>query len=785
MKRNVLIILLFLTSLYKSLFAQCTLPVISEQPTSVTACAGGTTSLSVVASGGVTYQWYWSGSSGSGIVPPVSPPWSGNTTNTLTISYLSTSMAGQYWVKVTNACGSVTSNQVSVVVDKLPVNLSSDPKIACEGGAVNLTGAPEAMSTYSWMGPNNFTSNSKTPSISNVTTEMSGTYSLTVTTSNGCSSSGSVNVTVNQILEPSIGILTTNSDWCNEGKTVFEAEINNGGNSPSYQWMVNGVAVANANGTSYTSTLLNNEQVTCMLTSNEVCVTNATVSSNVIKAVHCSTSSMNYVKSRNILKDKVYFGDDIDQLSADEVQETVTYLDGLGRPLQRVSWQSSPLHQDMIQPFEYDNLGREAIKYLPYVAGNNGKYKEGSTKVSDHYVGSQHNLFYNNGIDKIADDLKPYSQAVFEASPLNRVVKQGAPGDVWQPDDIKTYTSVDHTIKKAYGHNIANDVLLWTSVASTTTYPLGLIAAGTSSSTNYYTANQLHISKTKDEHGNEIIEYTDKNGHIILKRVQIIGGTTIINDTNYASTYYIYDDLGSLVCVLSPEAVKRITATPSAYFDQTDAVKEIFLQQWAFRYTYDGRKRMTQKQVPGAAVVYMVYDNRDRLVLTQDGNQRSNKQWTFTKYDELNRPIATGIKDTTAILTQADMQTGVAAHYAKSWARYGETYIGNVAGNISGYSNKSYPVVIVGTTTPFSSYRTITYYDNYAFKSYIGTAYDYLDESLSETANGYTYTQPTAAFSNVMGQVTGTRARVLDDHIASSVVTWLNSVNYYDDKYRV
>src|SRR5690606_16869660 len=75
----------------------------------------------------------------------------------------------------------------------------------------------------------------------------------------------------------------------------------------------------------------------------------------------------------------------------------------------------------------------------------------------------------------------------------------------------------------------------------------------------------------------------------------------------------------------------------------------VVLDDFAFRYKYDARKRMTRKKVPGADWVYMVYDDRDRLVMSQDGNQRAAnpREWTFTKYDALNRPVLTGIyKDT-------------------------------------------------------------------------------------------------------------------------------------------
>lgn len=62
-----------------------------------------------------------------------------------------------------------------------------------------------------------------------------------------------------------------------------------------------------------------------------------------------------------------------------------------------------------------------------------------------------------------------------------------------------------------------------------------------------------------------------------------------------------------------------------------------------FRYEYDFRGRMIIKKVPGASEVWMVYDARDRLVMTQDGNLRTSGKWMVTVYDGLNRPKQTGL----------------------------------------------------------------------------------------------------------------------------------------------
>jgi RHS repeat-associated protein len=451
----------------------------------------------------------------------------------------------------------------------------------------------------------------------------------------------------------------------------------------------------------------------------------------------------------------------------------VNYFDGLGRSVQSVILGGSASGYDFIQPILYDKLGREGKKFMPYVSNSREGIYQPSALINQ-------STFYANTTDKVVDDLSPFSQTVFESSPLNRIIKKGSPGSAWQPDATNSYTSTDHTMKFDYEFNSLSEVLFWTYTYPTASYPMGFVNASTGITALYYPANTLYKNKSKDEQQNELIDYKDKEGRIILKKVQAPNG-------EWAETYYIYDDFGSLVVVIPPEAVKAIKKTPTSdYFNQSDAVKEAFLKRWAFRYAYDSRRRMTIKQVPGADPVYMVYDTRDRLVLTQDANQRAGatnaiKYWTFTKYDELNRPILTGIKDTTTSvqLTQAQMQAAVDAHYAKAWTKYGETYVGNAAGNVHGYSNKSYPVFTTAGTLDVNKYLTVAYYDNYSFKSLWPGSYNYVDENLSETVNTVTYNQPDAAFVFVKGLVTGTKVKVLDGGS-----NWLKSITYYDDDYR-
>ena len=108
--------------------------------------------------------------------------------------------------------------------------------------------------------------------------------------------------------------------------------------------------------------------------------------------------------------------------------------------------------------------------------------------------------------------------------------------------------------------------------------------------------------------------FTDEMGHVVLTR-QMKGSET-------HDTYYVYDDKSNLCFVLQP-------------MYQSSANLDLY----AFQYKYDGRNRCIWKKLPGAGYMEMVYDNADRLVFSQDGNQRAltSGNWTYYKYDGLNR----------------------------------------------------------------------------------------------------------------------------------------------------
>jgi len=481
--------------------------------------------------------------------------------------------------------------------------------------------------------------------------------------------------------------------------------------------------------------------------------------------------SMNYVIT-NILQHPHRDATNVNRLPIDSVSQEVQYYDGLGRLIQSVRTQGSPSKKDLVQPLVYDEYGREALKFLPYVSQDATGWFKTNPLGTTTYTGSPHYIFYHS-TSKVETDNAPFLKTVFESSPLGRPMEQGGPGEAWQPDAANSYSSSDRTVKNDYSFNKANEVLLWKYIPASSASPYGVVSVTNPTSPGtplYYSGNQLYKNRTKDEAGFERIEYTDKHGRVVLKRIQVKAGT--VNDINYASTYYIYDDLSNLICVIQPEGVKRL-ATEYYQASATNATRETFLSRWAFRYVFDQYNRLKIKKVPAAKPVYMVYDKLDRVILTQDGNQRrgSNgalkKEWLYTKYDLLNRPVMTGLyvhagNDT----SQTEMQNYVNSQMV---INFHEDY--NGASSTHGYTNRAFPVN--GTTV-----YTAMYYDHYKFITPLINAGNN-SVTTYNFQSGDIAGQEAKSASNVTGQVTGTKTNIL------GTLNYVWSVTYYDPKYRV
>ncbi|MBT1696050.1 RHS repeat-associated core domain-containing protein [Fulvivirgaceae bacterium PWU4] len=714
---------------------------------STSICTGESVTLQVQSPvGGNTYRWYRAGVElGQG-------------------TSFSATESGTYILEASNGNCNAASNTISVTVNPRPdaTITPSGAQTICSTCSVTLTVGTGSGYTYQWKRNG---VNISTATGSSYTAAQSGTYTVEVTSGNCKSTTNTPFVlTVNAAPVVSAGanatlMLPQNSTTLHGSATDADGTI------VFRSWTkVSGPTVTMAGSSTPDLALTNMKEGAYVFRFEARDNFGESRTSDATVTVSAPPNNQNYV--REIVMQQP-FQTMPSGLTAWQKVETTTYFDGLGRGIQTVTTQGAPSLKDVVTPVAYDMFGREELKYLPYTsAETNGWYKinaladpatQAATEQEKYRSGKQYQFYQTGG--ELPSDQYPYSKIIFEPSPLNRPVKQGAPGSSWQPDNAHSYSSNDHSIKSAYDFNGSGEVLCWSYIPPTAVHPLGLIDAGTSAARNYYGKNQLRKNKLKDEQQHEVIEYVDKEGRTVLKRVQVNGG--ILSDSSYASTYYIYDDFGSLVCVLPPEAARRIAKVSSEYFDRSAGEKETFLGKWAFRYRYDPRKRLCLKQVPGADSVRMVYDNRDRLVFSQDGNQRIANQWLFTKYDSLNRQIMTGVYTHNAAVTQKGMSSLV------STTKFFETFDANAA---HGYTNTVFasPNFIPGNL----DVHTVTYYDHYGFKVLTNDAtYNYKNNEITG--------QRSSAFDFVSGQVTGTKTKVLGE------ATYLWAVSYYDDKYRI
>lgn len=151
-------------------------------------CAGQTLNLSVTNISGAVYAWTGPNGFSSALQAPV------KTGTTVADS-------GIYSVTVTLAgCGTIGPYTTSAIVNRVP----NTPTVTnngplCVGNNLNLTSSAYAGGTYSWTGPNGFTSSQQNPTIPVVLNSYAGSYTVTIT-ANGCTSgAGSTTVTINNV----------------------------------------------------------------------------------------------------------------------------------------------------------------------------------------------------------------------------------------------------------------------------------------------------------------------------------------------------------------------------------------------------------------------------------------------------------------------------------------------------------------------------------------------------------------------------------------------------------
>lgn len=359
-------------------------------------------------------------------------------------------------------------------------------------------------------------------------------------------------------------------------------------------------------------------------------------------------------------------------------RESITYFDGLGRPIQQIASKQAGTGEDLITHIEYDAFGRQVKEFLPMVGTVvDLKYQyiidaDVISFYSSLSAPSQEQTFY------------PYSEKEFESSPLQRVLKQAAPGEAWRMGN-------GHEIKFEYQTNADEEVFLFK--AETNWNPtLGLYDISLNK-VSYYAKSTLYKTITKDENwvsgkNHTTEEFKDKEGRVVLKRTY--------EENKAHDTYYVYDAYGNLTYVLPPLVDVKLAVT-------VDVLNDL-----CYQYKYDHRNRLVEKKLPGKQWEFIVYNNQDMVVATGPALHPMGGTatvWLISKYDIFGRVVYTGWSTQKPRTSQGRKQ--LVDEITTDWSEQRTSNTTTLNGVAMNYTHSTLPSV--------EHLLTITYYDDYNY----------------------------------------------------------------------
>lgn len=517
--------------------------------------------------------------------------------------------------------------------------------------------------------------------------------------------------------------------------------------------------------------------------------------SNTIKLTLVSDNweDLNYVREYAVRVPGKKTADEVLALPVGQKMQATTYTDGMDRQIQTVlkdaaaPAEGTSLWGDVVQIFQYDAFERQTKNYKPYsTASHKGKFKAAPLLEQEQY--------YQNAYGETS----AFSTVRYESSMLERVVNSKAAGTAWAAGNGTSIT---------YETNNVNENVQKFSDAFDRNVP--------PAHNGVYAPNTLFKLNETDENGKRTISYLNKEGLVVLKKIQIDDNPSMAH-SGWICTYYVYDVFGLLIYTIQPEGVKYLDANNWSFAGINGAK---ILDEQCFQYRYDKHGRNTWKKVPGAVPLKMLYDLRNRVVFTQDGNQAGKipGEWTVTLYDELDRTTMTALYRTDK--TEEEMQKVIddaVIYYSASGPvpppskKVEQLVVNNRVTSISRYTaTKSIefvqpfesaigdnfvaeieegaePIVDFTLLSPISetelqntSICTIIkyeYYDNYTFAGV--KSFDPAFENSSAYAGSEPAVEPMLKSSRTIGFQTGAKVRVLGTN------TFLTTTTYYDEEGR-
>jgi len=433
-----------------------------------------------------------------------------------------------------------------------------------------------------------------------------------------------------------------------------------------------------------------------------------------------------------IVRTPVQLETDLAGLLVNQQAVSISYFDGLGRVEQAVQKQQTPNMKDFVQPFSYDGYGLLTRQYEPYAsAATNGTF---DAAALEHQY-----LFYLQA-SLVAHTQNAYSETVYENSPLLRPIRQSAPGYYWGLNS-------NHCPQNNYEFNTLSadgQIRKW----KIRTDLLSCYSDG------FYSEKELSVVDSKDENASG----TSPGGHS-RTYYNAEGKTVLVKsfkaDNTVLYAYYVYDDYGQLIFIISPKAVAKMSLT-----NNWDT--QLLTEDLVFRFRYDYKKRMIEKKVPGKQPEWFVYDELSRLKLSQDGNLRLQNRWNFFKYDIFGRTIVQGLVQDQTNVTLEAMQS-IVDSYVNHTSTFDYETSDNTTGT-NGYTNQSFPNVN-STVTP-SKTLVVNYYDQYP--------------SEVNTVRYAFRTQPLLGIAEPFLRINGNLTASKRLRMESGAESWMFSVSFFD-----
>ena len=300
---------------------------------------------------------------------------------------------------------------------------------------------------------------------------------------------------------------------------------------------------------------------------------------------------------------------------------TVTWLDDFGREESVHQVGFTPSHKTLVSLTEYDGHGRVSKRWLPALATPQRVILPGLHTVTylDAHVRPE-DIMPGSSEANLGDGA-PYSEVIYDGSPLDRPLMEYGSGEAWRQAGRGILS--EHMGNSAGDERLVCHRIEVQASKNDTSFVI--------SSEGLYPDGSLKVVSVTDEDGKETLTFTDRHGRKILSRQVMKEG----GECQYLDTYSVYDGLDHLLAVIPPALSDRLSIGQSLDPEETE--------RYAYLYLYDSKERVCARKLPGIGWIRMEYDDADRLVFTQDGEQRRRGESTFMLYDIHGRECVTGV----------------------------------------------------------------------------------------------------------------------------------------------